>query len=256
MKKLLAVIVFLLAGGMACAAGPELIWAGGGIKVSNESNPCYFADTFLLLQQVDTMFLFTQPMLTMRGNKPGFDLGIGGRMPMAGDHVLGGWNLFVDYTSDNSHKRVGMGLEMYHPVVSGHMNFYLPVSDEKDGEEALPGLDLGFGIPVPNMPFISLWPGVYYYSGKDEENMSGMSLTLRAQPVRPLVISVGGRNDALQAGRDRSELFCRVELSVPFDRLGKDLFAFDPGEYPLDVRNRMDSRVMREEFITFEHKRR
>ena len=256
MKKLLAVLILFLTGSMAHAAGLDFIWAGGGLKISNNSNPCYFADSFILIKQVDGMSLFTQPMLTIRGGKPGIDLGIGGRMPMMSGQVIGGWNLFVDYTSNNSHKRIGTGIELFHPNFSGHMNFYLPVSDEKDHEEAVPGLDLNFGIPIPNIPFLSLWPGVYYYAGKDRGDMGGMSMVLRAQPVRPLVISLGGRNDALQAGRDRSELFCKVEFIVPFDRLGKDLFAFDRGEYPMDIRSRMDNRVMREEFITFEHKKR
>jgi hypothetical protein len=47
-----------------------------------------------------------------------------------------------------------------------------------------------------------------------------------------------------------------VEFAIPLQRLGKDLFAFNPGEYPLDVRNQMDHRVVREDFITFENKAR
>lgn len=256
MKKFLAAVIFFLTGSMVHAAGPEFIWAGGGLKISNDSNPCYFADSFVLLAQAGSMSVFTQPVLTVRGGKPGFDLGIGGRTPLMSGQIVGGWNLFFDYTSNNSHKRVGTGLEVFHPNFSGHMNLYLPVSDESDNEEAVPGVDLNFGIPFPNAPFISLWPGFYYYAGKDREDMGGLSMVLRAQPIRPLVVSIGGRNDTLQAGRDEAELFCRVEFTVPFDRLGKDLFAFDSGTYPLDVRNRMDNRVMREEFIAFEHKKR
>ncbi|HPI92505.1 MAG TPA: inverse autotransporter beta domain-containing protein [Deltaproteobacteria bacterium] len=256
MKKLLAVVIFFIMGSATYAASPEFIWAGGGLKISSDSNPCYFADSFILLTQVEAMSLFTQPMVTFRGGKPGFDLGVGGRTPMLNGQIIGGWNLFVDYTSNNSHKRIGTGIEVFHPNFSGHMNLYLPVSGEEDDEEALPGLDLNVGIPIPNAPFLSLWPGFYYYAGDDREDMGGMSMVLRAQPIKPLVVSLGGRNDALQAGRDRSEFFLKVEFTVPFDRIGKDLFAFDVGGYPVDIRNQMDSRVMREEFITFEHKRR
>jgi hypothetical protein len=256
MKKFLAAVIFFITGSMAHAAGPDFIWAGGGLKISNNSNPCAYADAFMLLKQADAMSLFTQPMITLRGGKPGVDLGFGGRTPMANGQVIGGWNLFFDYTSNNSHKRVGSGIELFHPNLSGHMNVYLPVSDESDNEEALPGLDLNFGIPIPNMPFISIWPGAYYYAGKDRGDMGGLSMMLRAQPIKPLIISLGGRNDALQAGRDESELYFKVDFTVPLDRLGKDLFAFNRGVYPLDIRNQIDSRVIREEFITFEHKRR
>jgi len=254
MKKLIIVAIFCLAGSVLYAAGPDLIWAGGGIKVSNESNPCYYADSFVWLSQLDSMSLFSQPMLTLRGGKPGIDLGVGGRRPILNGMMLGGGNLFYDYTSDNSYKRFGAGLEVYHPNFSGHMNLYAPVSGEHSGEEALPGIDLTFGVPLPNAPFVSLWPGIYYYAGRDRDNMSGMSIMVQVHPIKPLFVSLGGRNDALQAGRDRSELFFNVEFAIPLQRLGKDLFAFNPGEYPLDVRNQMDHRVVREDFITFENK--
>lgn len=256
MKKLIGALIICLAATLAHAEGPDFIWAGGGLKISNNSNPCTYADSFILLGQFDTMSLFTQPMITMRGGDLGLDLGLGGRMPVESGYMLAGWNVFVDYTSDNSHKRLGTGAELYHPNFSAHMNLYLPVSDEKDYTEALPGLDLTFGIPLPNAPFVSVWPGAYYYSGKDRQDKGGISMMVQVQPIKPLTLSLGGRNDALQAGRDSSELYFKVEFTVPFDRLGKDLFAFTLGEYPLDVKTQMDHRVMREEFITFEHKRR
>jgi len=37
-------------------------------------------------------------------------------------------------------------------------------------------------------------------------------------------------------------------------RLGKDLFAFDIGEYPRNINAMMDHRVVREQFITYEKK--
>jgi hypothetical protein len=256
MKKLIFAIIFCMAGSMLYAVEPDLIWTGGGLKVSNQSNPCYYADAFVWLAQLDSMSLFSQPMLTLKGGEPGFDIGIGGRQPMLNGLVVGGCNLFYDYTTNNSHQRFGTGLEVYHPNFSGHMNLYLPVSDEKKGQEALPGIDLSFGIPIPNAPFISLWPGLYYFAGRDREDMTGMSLMLQLQPIKPLFISVGGRNDALQAGRDKSELFFKLEFAIPLQRLGKDLLAFNYGEYPLNVKSQMDHRVMREDFITFENKKR
>jgi len=234
--------------------GPDLIWAGGGMKVSNQSNPCYFADSFVFLGQIDETSLFSQPMVTLRGEKLGFDIGIGGRQPMLSGLMLGGGNLFFDYTANHSHERFGAGLEVYHPNFSGHMNFYLPLSGEHDNEEALPGVDLTFDIPIPNAPFVSLWPGVYYYAGRDRENMGGLSMMVQVQPIKPLFISFGGRNDTLQAGKDKGELFFKVELSIPFQRLGKDMFVFNYGKYPLEVRSQMDHRVVREDFITFENK--
>ncbi|HOJ14116.1 MAG TPA: inverse autotransporter beta domain-containing protein [Deltaproteobacteria bacterium] len=248
-------LVFTLGwSGSLPAAAPEVIWAGGGLKLSDNSNPCFFADTFVLLQQDDGMSLFTQPVLTLKGGEVGFDLGLGGRSLLMGDQLAGGWNVFFDYTSDNSHKRFGAGLEVFHPNATGHLNFYLPVSNEEGGQEALAGMDFQLGVPLPNAAFISIRPGFYYYSGEDDENKSGISLALRIQPIRPLALTIGGRNDALQSGRDTSEIFVRVDFAIPFDRLGRDLFQPYRPEYPLDVRTLLDARVVREEFITYERK--
>jgi hypothetical protein len=120
--------------------------------------------------------------------------------------------------------------------------------------EALPGFDLTFGVPIPNAPFITIWPGYYFYSGRDKGDRKGMSLTAQVNPIKPLFISIGGRNDTPQSGRSSSEMFFRAEVRVPLNRLGKDLMAFSPGTYPLSVTGQMDHKVMREEFITYEIK--
>jgi hypothetical protein len=254
MRTLIASVVFCLVSTMALAAGPDLIWAGGGLKLSNNSNPCYFADSFISLGQVDSMYLFSEPMITDRGSKLGVDLGIGARLPLLNGRIIGGYNLFFDYTSNEGHKRIGTGIEIYHPLFSTHMNLYLPISNERGGEEALPGLDLTFGIPIPDAPFISVWPGYFFYSGRDESDLKGLSLAIQVNPIKPLFISFGGRSDTPQSGRDTSEMFIRMDVRIPLNRLGKDLFAFNPGEYPLSVRSQMDHKVVREEFITFENK--
>jgi len=255
MKRTLSIILFSLIGSILYASGPDFIWAGGGLKISNQSNPCYYADSFLLLAQIDSTSVFTQPMVTLKGGKAGLDIGLGGRQEMFNGLILGGGNIFLDYTSDNSHKRAGAGLEAYHEKFSGHLNMYLPLTDEEDGEEALPGMDISFGIPIPNAPFISVWPGLYYFSGQDREDMRGMSMALQVQPTKAIFATFGARNDALQSGRDKSELFVKITCEIPMQRLGKDLFALSFGEYPRDVKSQMAHRVVREDFITYEKKK-
>ena len=153
MKKLIIVAIFCLAGSVLYAAGPDLIWAGGGIKVSNESNPCYYADSFVLLSQLDSLSLFSQPMLTLRGGKPGIDLGVGGRQPIMNGLMIGGGNLFYRlYHQITPIRDSAPVIEIYHPNFSGHMNLYAPVSGEHGGEEALSGIDLTFGVTPPRCP--------------------------------------------------------------------------------------------------------
>lgn len=252
--SLSAVVLVLAACTLHAADAPDVVWAGGGFKASNDSNPCYFVDTFVTLHQADTMSIFTQPVITVRGGDVGLDLGVGGRAPLMNGQIVGGWNLFYDYTTNNYHKRLGGGLEVFHSYLSGHMNVYLPVSDENDEEEALAGMDFILCIPVPNAAFISVRPGFYYYSGEDKGDKKGMSMELCLQPIKPLLLSIGGRNDTLQAGRNKSELYMKVEFSLPFDRLGKNLLEPYRPVYPIDVNTMMDSRVVREDFITYERK--
>ena len=255
MRTICVALFLCLLSTSVLAAPPEPIWAGGSMRLSDESRPGYTAETMISLGSVDSMYLFTQPMLTLTHAKLGVDLGLGTRMPAMSGQIITGYNLFFDYTGDNSHKRLGAGFEVFHSAFSAHMNVYLPISGENRGKEALPGFDLAMGIPIPDASFISLWPGMYFYSGRDRNDLKGLSLTMMIRPITPLAISIGGRNDALQSGRDKSELFFKAELTMPFKRLGKDLFAFDKGTYPIDVNTRMDHRVVRESFITYEKKR-
>jgi len=237
------------------AAGPEVIWVGGGMKVSDEAKPGYTAETFISLGQSSSMYLFTEPMILLKNGKLGLDLGVGARLPILSGEALVGYNLFFDYTGDNNHKRIGTGVELFHPNFSGHLNFYLPISDDHDYEEALPGLDLTVGIPIPNASFITIWPSLYYYDGKDNDNLKGMGLEIRVQPVQAVALSIGGRNDTPSAGREDSEIYAKIEVTIPMKRLGKDLFAFDKGQYPVDINTYMDHRVVRESFIAYENKR-
>jgi len=253
-RTCIVAILLYLAGGTAFAGEADIIWAGGGWKISNNSNPCYTADSFISLGKVESMQLFSEPEITLKDGDLGMDLGIGARLPLLNGRILGGYNLFWDYTSAEGLMRVGTGFEIYHPYFSSHLNIYLPLTDERDGREALPGFDLTFGIPIPNAAFITVWPGYYFYSGRDRPDMKGLSLTAQINPIRPLFVSIGGRNDTLQSGRRSSEMFLKAEVRIPLSRLGKDLMAFNPGTYPLSLGAQMDHKVMREEFITYENK--
>jgi len=254
MKRSILTIIACLMCTTVFAAAPQPVWVGGSLKLSDEAKPGYTAETFVSLGQVESMYFYTEPMLLLKNSEFGMDLGFGVRLPILSGQAFAGYNLFLDYTADNNHKRVGAGLELFYPTVSGHLNFYLPFSDEHRGQEALPGLDLTLGIPIPNVGFISVWPSIYYYDGKDQDNLKGIGLEIKAQPTKAISISIGGRNDTIQAGRDDSELYAKFEITIPMKRLGKDLFAFDIGEYPRNINAMMAHRVVRESFITYEKK--
>jgi hypothetical protein len=220
--------------------------------MSDEEQPGYTADTMVSLGSLNGTVLFLNPMLTLKNSKAGVDIGLGGRMPIFSGQMIAGGNAFFDYTNDHNHRRVGLGAELFHPNFSGHVNVYLPLSDQNANEEAIPGFDISFGIPVPKAAFISIWPGVYYYDGHHEDDLKGLSIAVKVQPIQILSLTLGARNDAPSAGRDESEIFARLELTVPMSQLNKALFSFNKGVYPLDINTQVADRVQREHFIAIE----
>ena len=259
MKKIIGLLLLACSWGTALYADvqPELIWAGGALRLADESAPAYMAETFVSLGQMDTSYIFLDPTVFVKERDLGIDLGIGTRMPVLGGRAIVGYNLFFDYTTDNYHTRLGTGAEFYYQTFSAHLNVYLPISDPHHGEEALPGIDATVGIPIPNAPFITVWPGAYYYNGNDRSDMKGFSLAVEARPVKALRLTLGGRNDAIESGRnDRGEIFFKAMVMIPMDRLGQnigDLFKFERGQYPVNVQTFLDHPVVREPFITYEH---
>ena len=251
-KLLLTTLVILAMATLAFADMPQVVWVGGGAQVSSEDRPAYIADTMISLGSYSGFPPFLSPMLTLKNGKVGTDIGLGGRLPIFSGQMIAGANAFFDYTNDNNHRRVGLGAELFHPRFSGHVNAYLPLSDLNGHEEAVAGIDCIVGIPVPNAAFISVWPGLYYYDGHHEDDMRGLSLAVKVQPIEVLSLTLGARNDALAAGRDDSEVYARIELTIPMRRLDKDLFSFKKGAYPREISTQMADRVVRESFIAVE----
>jgi hypothetical protein len=253
MKKIcLTMLVILVMAPAVRADMPQVVWVGGGAQVSNEDRPGYTADTMISLGSYSGLTPFLNPMLTLKNSKVGTDIGLGVRLPIFSGQMIAGGNAFFDYTNDNNHRRVGLGAELFHPMFSGHVNAYLPLSDLNGHEEAVAGFDFNLGIPVPNAAFISIWPGFYYYNGHHEDDMKGLSFAIKVQPIEVLGITLGARNDAPAAGRDENEMYARIELTIPMSRLDKDLFSFKKGAYPREVDTQMADRVVREQFIAVE----
>jgi len=257
MRKIWMTMLAILMMSAPCWADmPQVVWVGGGAQASDEDRPGYWADTMISLGSYNNLTLFVSPMLTLKNGKVGTDIGLGARLPIFNGQMIAGGNAFFDYTNDNNHRRVGLGAELFHPRFSGHVNAYLPLSDLNGHEEAVAGLDFNLGIPVPNAAFISIWPGVYYYNGHHENDMKGLSIAVKVQPIEILAITLGARNDTPTAGRGDSEVYARVELTVPMSMLDKNLFDFSKGAYPRNVNTQMADRVVREHFIAVEKPRR
>jgi hypothetical protein len=257
MRRLILLLVLFISlnSTEAFSAMPDVVWAGGGIMASNESRPGYMADTMIYFGTYGSTVFFTNPMLTLKNEKLGISIGGGGRFALFSDEIIGGLNGYFDYNNDHNHRRFAVGAEAFHKYGECHVNAYLPTSGMNSGEEALPGFDLNVGIPVPNYAFITIWPGIYYYSGRNGKDMQGLSFKLKAQPIKPVEIYLGARNDAPESGRNDNEIFAGIDITIPisgFD-IDKMLKFYNPA-YPIDIKSKLDSRVVRERFISYDYK--
>lgn len=254
-RRIVFIALFLSFATTCLAASPQVVWVGGGAQVSSQDRPAVVAETMISLGSYNAQTFFLNPLIDIKHGKAGLDLGVGSRAPLFSGTMIGGVNAFLDYTNDHNHRRVGLGAELWHPQCSSHLNVYLPLSDRNGNQEALPGLDLSFGIPIPNAAFLSIWPSLFYYDGHEEDDLKGMGIALQITPVKALTFTLGARNDTPAAGRDDNEVYARLDVTIPMSRLGKELFSFTRGVYPADVNSFMDRRVVRERFIAIEKPR-
>lgn len=257
MRRLVFFVLICLAAlcpARSLAAVPEFIWAGGGLMVSDQSSPGYMADTMISFGTYNSIVFFSDPMLTLRHEKLGISIGAGGRFPMFKGEIIGGVNGYFDYNNDHNHRRFSIGAEAYHKYGSAYFNAYFPTSGLNDGQEALPGFDLNVCIPIPNYAFITIWPGIYYYDGKNEDDLTGGSIKVKAQPIKPLEVYLGFRSDAPESGRKSNEFFAGIDITIPIREFDIDkLIKFYNPKYPIEINSQMDSRVVRERFISYEN---
>ncbi|OPZ60536.1 MAG: hypothetical protein BWY87_00408 [Deltaproteobacteria bacterium ADurb.Bin510] len=232
-------------------SGAQLCWVGGSLLAADETRPILTADLHAELGDFGGMRCYTQPLVSIQGQDPALSLGLGARLPVLNEQAMAGANLFFDWTGENHHRRLGLGGEFIHRDFAVSLNAYLPFSDRNGREEAIPGFDISVGVPIPGHEFLTVRPGAYYYNGRDEDDVKGLSLSIEAQPVEVLTLVVGARSDSLDNGRNEVQAFAQVRLTWPMRRLGRDIFAFKPAGFD---RPCLTQRVQRESAITVERK--
>ena len=173
---------------------------------------------------------------------------------MFSGEIIGGINGYFDYNNDHNHRRFAVGAEAFQKFGSAYFNVYLPTSGLNDGQEALPGFDFNICIPIPNLAFITVWPGMFFYSGKHENDLIGVSIKVKAQPIKPLEVYLGFRSEAPESGRNTGEIFAGIDIAIPITGFDiEKLIKFYNPQYPLEINSQMGSRVVRERFISYEN---
>ena len=232
----------------------DLTWVGGSLRTAEETKPLLSADLHAELGNFNGLRIFTQPLVSIQSSDPAFSLSLGGRLPVMNEQAVAGGNIFLDWTSRNHHRRIGLGAEFLHKDFALNVNAYLPFSDTKGREEAIPGLDVSVGVPIPGYEFLSVRPGFYLYNGDDADDVRGVSLAIEARPVEIFDFSLGIRGDALDSGRDEVQAFAQIRLTYPMRRLGRDILNFNQNGFTQVPGPCYSARIVRENQITFERK--
>ena len=95
---------------------------------------------------------------------------------------------------------------------------------------------------------------MFFYSGKHENDLIGVSIKVKAQPIKPLEVYLGFRSEAPESGRNTGEIFAGIDIAIPITGFDiEKLIKFYNPQYPLEINSQMGSRVVRERFISYEN---
>lgn len=264
MTALITVAIVMFSAGYANAAKPSFDWVGGGVYVENNSKPGWYLDMFASLGEFPKTTYFVNPYATVRGMEAGCGLGVGARFPVYSERHAAGFNAYLDYTDDHSGLRIGLGAEYAGPYFSNVLNVYLPISGKHGDQEAIPGVDFYFKVPVPKfsipigsydlkVSFISIWPGVFYYKASDE-NIVGFKLIFMGNPVKAIEFwrgfSTGSPSNDKYKGL---EIPAGLTTTLPVKNFSfKDQFGYLVLPYPAVAADSVKGRPFREHFMGVE----
>ena len=117
--------------------------------------------------------IFNQNSLNLHNNDQTVNLGIGYRTLQNDEKIILGFNLFLDYSFDDSHQRNGAGIEVISSIFDLRSNIYdatsgiETVTSAKD-EEAMDGWDLRLDYHLPVEVDARIFAGLFEF-----ENGSG-----------------------------------------------------------------------------------
>jgi hypothetical protein len=169
------------------------------LNADEDEGPQYAADLIVPLHRhpEDARVVFLEPRVSFRDREYLFNLGGGLRELVLDRTWLVGANMFYDYETEYSHYRLGWGLETLSAYAQLRSNFYLGLSQERlveehaggnTFEEAVDGVDVEAGMPVPYYSRLKLFGGYNWYNYKNFKNRYGWTLRAEYTPFPFLVI--------------------------------------------------------------------
>lgn len=140
--------------------------------------------------------LFWQGRIAYTDIVPTANLGIGYRYLTNNKKLMWGINSFYDQTLRYSHKRAGLGAEMFTQLFTFRANYYDALSGKRyvgtTTEQALNGYDFSVETPIPYISWVRLNAEGYHWQAKrNATSVNGTAVSFRIHPTNQLEINVG-----------------------------------------------------------------
>ncbi|SHN89438.1 inverse autotransporter beta domain-containing protein [bacterium endosymbiont of Bathymodiolus sp. 5 South] len=133
------------------------------------------------------------------GRRATINLGIGHRLLVEDDMAIAGINVFTDYQTKSSHKRLSLGLEYQRANFSANINKYHIFSDKKlvngSQKRALSGYDVKLSGQVPYLPWAKIKGTYYYWDAKTGSNIRGNILGVDIELTPSVSFEFGQENN-------------------------------------------------------------
>ncbi|VVH63935.1 hypothetical protein BSPWISOX_2626 [uncultured Gammaproteobacteria bacterium] len=129
------------------------------------------------------------------------NLGIGHRLLVEDDMAIAGINVFTDYESKSSHKRLSLGLEYQRANFSVNINKYHVFSDKKlvnglqKQERAMSGYDVKLSGQAPYLPWAKIKGTYYHWDATTGPNIKGNILGVDIELTPSVSFEFGQENN-------------------------------------------------------------
>ena len=144
---------------------------------------------------------------------------------------LYGINSFADYEKGNYGEflRYGIGGELKNRFAAFAMNYYLPITDDKEQGQLVAfsqkGYDANLRINIPRLDFLQVAADYYHYDGKyGGEDDKGFRYGLELQPLAGLQLGIFYDDGGEKFGGDIVYVY---NIAAPAKRESKDAFSPD-----------------------------
>lgn len=202
--------------GKAIQAANELIDYYAGIRpqytdcsflLNENGKPTFGCTVIRPIRIISKQAVFLQGHYDYQVGDSSASVGIGKRW-MSKDKVsLEGVNFFYDYAFKFNHSRIGIGLEHFHNNAEYRVNFYVPLSGERETgvihavngiyhyyERAVAGMDYEMGSSLAKIPWLKVYLGGVYFDCKHDDDIKGFKARATAQLSPKICIEAGYSN--------------------------------------------------------------